>query len=147
MTTLDALEPFLAREELRRDIWARHHAVEVHRVSGVHYSGTEPSSWSEPTDAEIRARAAAEQARAAAWAQSPRGRFLEALRGLEDGGGYAAEVDKVRSAYSRGFASPDRPASPKEVGVALAIIAPINTHDARMAIEAIGLILGERGAA
>ncbi len=75
----------------------------------------------------------------AAFAATPRGRFLAALRGLE--GLYDPEVARARAAYARGFADPNRAPIASEVGYAIRVLGEIRVPDARRAIAALADIL------
>ncbi|MDB5445655.1 MAG: hypothetical protein JWQ97_972 [Phenylobacterium sp.] len=132
--------PFLIREQRTEDLLAADHAREAGRFSGVCYGGMGPAPRTPRTREQVRADAEGAARTASAFAKSPRGRFLLAIRELENLG-WAAEAERARSAMSRGFARPDEPADPREVGVALASIEPINHPDARMACMALAELL------
>lgn len=135
-----ALSPYLAREELREDVRRRHYGADAARSSGVHFGGTEAQSFKMRSDEQVRADAKAAFLASQVFAESPRGRFLKALRELQDLG-YGAEAEAARAAFARGFASADRPACPSEVGFAISKLAGINHPDARIAILALGQLL------
>lgn len=111
-------------------------------TGGVRWSGMSDDLRPRPTLAEQRAATTPSDARTAAFAASPRGRFLTALRELSELG-YGAEAEKARACYSRGFASADRPPCPAEVGRAIAALVEINHPDARIAVAALGGLLTE----
>jgi hypothetical protein len=135
------LAPYVARERRLEAARASGAREEARRSAGVSWSGlgAEPSRAPRGPD-EIRAAAEAALARAADFATSPRGRFLLALRALENRG-YAAQAEAARAAFARGFADPDRPACPAEIGVGLAALARIATSDARSACLALADLL------
>lgn len=139
-----ALAPFLQREELREDVRQRHYAAEARAAAGVRWSGMEPKPETPRSAAEIRADAEVACARADAFARSPRGVFLLAIRQLEQLG-YQGAVDKARSACSRGFSDPAKPAIQGEVGVALLALNDIPGPDACTARAALAEILLETG--
>ena len=78
--------------------------------------------------------------RAAAFTDSPRGRFLLSLRAL-DQLGYTAHAERARAAFARGFADPDRPACPSEIGAALSVLARLERPEARTACLALADLL------
>jgi hypothetical protein len=135
------LAPYLddaRRREAARQADTR---AEAERASGVSWSGlgARPSRPPRTAD-EIRADAEAALARATAFAESPRGRFLLAVRALEQLG-YAAQAEAARAAFARGFADPDRPACPAAIGAALTTLARIAQPDARQACLALAELL------
>jgi hypothetical protein len=135
------IEPYLqaARDQdAARQADAR---AEARRSGGVAWSGLGAGPSQPPRSAaEIRADAEAALARAEAFAASPRGRFLLGVRAL-DQLGYAAHAEKARAAFARGFADPDRPACPAEIGVALGALARIDQPPARTACLALAELL------
>jgi hypothetical protein len=135
------LAPYLdatRRREATRLAQAR---AEADLAGGVAWSGlsTEPSRPPR-TAAEMRADAEAALSRATAFAESPRGRFLLNLRALEQLG-YAAQAEAARAAFARGFADPDRPACPAEIGGALKVLARLEPPQARGACIALADLL------
>ncbi len=137
------LAPFLQRERQLDASRAAQARREDQRSSGVSWSGlragpTRPAR----TPEQVRAAADAALARAAAFAESPRGRFLLGLRGLEDLG-WASQAESARTAFARGFADPDRPACPAEIGAALCALARIDRPEARAACRALAELLGD----
>ena len=143
------LAPYLdeaRRREAARQSEAR---AEAERAGGVTWSGLAAARPSRPprSPEEIRADAEAALQRAMAFAESPRGRFLLAVRALEQQG-YAAQAEKARAAFARGFADPDRPACPAAIGQALTALARIGQPDARHACLALAdLLSGSLGLA
>jgi hypothetical protein len=139
------LAPYLAREHRREAVQEACVREEARRSAGVAWSGLGGETSPSPrTTGEIRAAAEAALARAAAFAESPRGRFLLAVRELEKQG-HAAPAEAARSAFARGFAAPERPACPAEIIAALAALARIGpqAHDACRALaELLGAALG-----
>jgi hypothetical protein len=107
--------------------------------SGVRWSGMSDELDHRPSPAEQRAATTPTAREVAAFAASPRGRFLAALHELEPG--YGAEAERARACNGRGFADPALEPVAQEVGRALEILAPINTPDARAAIAALGELL------
>jgi len=137
----EILSPYLQFEERRDAARAADAAREAQRCSGVAWSGlgaAPPRSGRNPE--EIRAAAEAALARAAHFAASPRGRFLAGLRALERLG-YAGECETARAAFARGFADPDRPARPAEIGAALAVLTRLERPEARQACLALTELL------
>jgi hypothetical protein len=135
------IAPYLAREQRREAVGAAQAEAEARRSAGVCWSGL-GAGPSRPvrTAKEVRAAAEAALARAADFAESPRGQFLLALRRLESLG-YAAQTEAARAAFARGFADPDRPACPAEIGAALGALARIEQPDARQACLALAELL------
>lgn len=137
------LAPYIAQEQDRDAARRAADAVEARRSSGVAWSGLGAQPSRPPRRAEeIRAAAEAALERAAAFAKSPRGRFLLNLRAL-DHLGYAAHAERARAAFARGFADPDRPACPSEIGVALAVLTRLDRPEARTACLALAELLTE----
>ena len=136
------LAPFLASVRERESVRQTAARAEGERGEGVRWSGlaAEPNSRPPRTIDEVRAEAEAEQARSQAFAQSPRGRFLGAVRALELLG-YDASAEKARAAYARGFAELDRPACPAEIGAALTALARVVQPQAREACLALAELL------
>jgi hypothetical protein len=142
------LAPYLDAA-LRREAARRTAACgEAARSAGVSWSGLGPGSAPAPRkSAEIHAEAEDALARAIAFTESPRGRFLLAVQALEKLG-YAAPAEKAHSAFARGLADPGRPACPAEIGAALAILARLDEPDARAACLALAeLLCGSLGLA
>lgn len=138
------ISPFLA-EERRRDAARLATArTEAQRGAGVAWSGlgaTPPGPARGPEA--IRAAAEAALARAEAFAESPRGRFLHCLRALQRRG-YTAQAETARTAFARGFADPDRAACPAEIGAALAALGRLDQPESRRACLALTeLLMGE----
>lgn len=142
------LAPYLTEARRREAAREAEAQAEAARGSGVSWSGLgERPSRAPRTPDEVRADAEAALARAAAFAESPRGRFLLAVRALEQLG-YAAQAEKARAAFARGFADPDRPACPAAIGAALTALARIDQPDARKACLALAdLLSGSLGLA
>lgn len=141
-----ATAPFLARELRAEAAHAADAAAEAGRSGGVSWSGMGAAARAGRTQDQIHADAEAAAARAAAFAATPRGRFLVALRELSELG-YGVEAEKARACYSRGFASADRAPCSTEVGRAIAALVEINHPDARAAVAALGGLLTETRAA
>lgn len=133
--------PYLAQELRREAVRTADRETEARRGAGVSWSGlgAEPSRPPRSPE-EIRAGAEAALARAATFAASPRGRFLLALRALENDG-YAAQAEAGRAAFARGFADPDRAACPAEIGAALAALARVSQPAAHDACRALAELL------
>jgi hypothetical protein len=113
------------------------------RSRGVSWSGLSHAPAAPVRSPErIRADAEAACARAAAFAQSPRGRFLAAVAALE-ALGLRAEPEAARAAYARGFADPDRPACPTEIGRALTALGRLGHAPAGQACAALAELLAE----
>lgn len=72
--------------------------------------------------------AEASLAKQAAWARSPRGRLVAAIKALEVVG-YAHTADRVYACYSRGMADDSREANPAEIGRALTELLSISLND------------------
>src|SRR5690349_16710498 len=135
------LTPYLEEERLREAVRRGCDAAEAGRGAGVTWSGLGASPSRPPrTAGQIRSAAEAALERATAFAKSPRGRFLLGLRAL-DQLGYAAHAEQARAAFARGFADPDRPACPSEIGVALSVLARIERPEARSACLALAELL------
>lgn len=135
------LTPYVAREHSRDAARRAGDAAEARRSAGVAWSGlgAHPSRPPRTAD-EIRAAAEAALRRAAAFTDSPRGRFLLSLRAL-DQLGYTAHAERARAAFARGFADPDRPACPSEIGAALSVLARLERPEARTACLALADLL------
>lgn len=135
------LAPYLAQERRCEAARRADDAAEARRSAGVAWSGlgAQPSRGPR-TPQEIRAAAEAALHRAAAFADSPRGRFLFNLRSL-DQLGYTAHAERARAAFARGFADPARPACPSEIGVALSVLARLAPPQARTACLALAELL------
>jgi hypothetical protein len=135
------LSPYLAQERGREAARQASDAAEAGRSAGVAWSGLGvlPSRAARTAD-EIRAAAEAALHRAAAFAESARGRFLLSLRAL-DQLGYTADAERARAAFARGFANPDRLACPSEIGVALTVLARLDQPAARAACLALAELL------
>jgi hypothetical protein len=133
--------PFVERE--RRAEAARLSAAEgeAARAAGVGWSGLGPDPARLRSPDEVRADALAACARAQAFAESPRGALLLALRALQDLG-WAAQAEAARAAFARGFADPGRPPRLEELACALAILGPIDHAQARAACRALAILLG-----
>jgi hypothetical protein len=127
----------LAAEQARLDS----RRAEAARARGVRWSGLSATPAPEArTSEQICLDADTARARAAAFAESPRGRFLADLAALE-ALGYRQEPEAARAAYARGFADPDRPACPAELGCALTALARIDQPQARGACLALAELL------
>lgn len=134
------LSPYVARER-SREAARQAEAAEARRSAGVAWSGLGALPSRPPRNAEeIRAAAEGALQRAAAFAESPRGRLLLALRAL-DQKGYAAHAERARAAFARGFADPDRPPCPSEIGVALSVLARLDQPEARAGCLALAELL------
>ena len=135
------LTPYLAQEHRREAARRVSDATDAARGRGVAWSalGAQPSRPAR-TPEQIRAAAEAALHRAAAFAESPRGRFLFSLRALDDLG-YAAHAERARAAFARGFADPDRAACPSEIGAALTVLARLERREARTACLALAELL------
>lgn len=137
----DLLAPYLDREHKREAADASDAHGEAQRSAGVAWSGLAAAPPHAPRGPEeIRAAAEAALDRAARFAASPRGRFLAGLRRLEQLG-YAGECETARAAFARGFADPDRPARPGEIGAALGVLTRLEHPDARTACLALAELL------
>lgn len=137
------LAPYLAREAERDSARGAGDAAEARRSGGVAWSGLGARPSRPPRSAgEVRAAAEAALRRAAAFAESPRGRFLLNLRALDDLG-FSAHAERARAAFARGFADPDRPACAAEIGAALAALTRIDRPEARTACLALTELLTE----
>lgn len=137
----EILSPYLTRERRRDDARIADAASEARRSGGVVWSGLSgaPAAARRAPD-EIRAAAETALARARDFAASPRGRFLAGLRTLERLG-HTAECETARAAFARGFADPDRPARPAEIGAALAVLTRLDRPEARGACLALAELL------
>lgn len=135
-----ALAPHLYREKRADEARLADHAREAARTGGVRFGGMEADPIRIRSEAEQRAAAQAAYERMKALGESARGRFLLAIRSLEQVG-YEAVAETARAAYSRGFADERRPACPRNVAAALKALAEINHSDARAAISALAEIL------
>jgi hypothetical protein len=135
------LAPYISRERDRESVRRANDETEARRGAGVAWSGlgAQPSRPPRTAD-EVRTAAEAALKRAAAFAESPRGRFLLNLREL-DHLGYAAQAECARAAFARGFADPDRPACPSEIAVALSLLARLERPEARTACLALAELL------
>jgi len=133
--------PYLAREarlEAARNREGRRAAA---RAAGVAWSGMgETKPPPARTVEQVRADAEAACLRAAAFADSPRGRFLENLRELERLG-EVGPAEAARAAYARGFADPELAASPAELAAALGALAGLSRPPARAACLALAELL------
>lgn len=135
------LAPYLTREVQREAVRMAEGESERRQTSGVAWSGLGAKPSRPPrSPGEVRAAAEAALQRATAFAESPRGRFLLNLRALDDLG-YAAQAERARAAFARGFADPDRAACPSEVGAALAVLTRIDQPQARIACLALTELL------
>lgn len=102
-TTAEDVAQELARQEEQDKVRLSYFAKEAARHRGVSYSGmgsVHPPIERTPAQRLQAAREAV--ARRQAFNASPRGRFLDALRGLENTG-YAYTASNCRNAYNRGF--------------------------------------------
>jgi len=137
----EILSPYLSREERGEEARAADAAREARRSAGVAWSGlSPPPPPPRRSPDEIRAAAEAALARARDFGASARGRFLTGLRALERLG-HAAECETARAAFARGFADPDRPARPAEIGAALAVLTRLERPEARNACLALTELL------
>lgn len=137
----EILGHYLSREERRECARAVDAADEARRSAGVAWSGLgAPPAAPRRSPEEIRGAAEAALARARNFALSPRGRFLSSLRALERLG-YAGDCEIARAAFARGFADPDRPARPAEIGAALAVLTRLERPEARNACLALTELL------
>lgn len=132
-----AAAPYIARAERGERTQAAAHRAQVESFAGK-------SFYVEPRDAkapeQIKAEGVAAYRKAIAFAESPRGRFLTALRELQNLG-YADEADKARACMSRGFADERWPAYAAELGYAIATLERVNHLAARAAVLALAEIL------
>lgn len=128
----EILTPYL--DQARKRETARHAAArrEADRTSGVTWSGMAHESGKPRGEQQLREEAVAALEAAQAFALSPRGRFLASLQALEQSG-HGAAAARARAAFARGFADPQRPACPAEIGAALTAIARLDTPQARAA--------------
>jgi len=134
------LAPYVVRELSREEVRRRAHEAEARRTSGVCYGGEVRSPFPGRSDAEIQTDAHKAYQRNMDFASSPRGRFLLALRELEQVG-FSAEAEKVRNAYSRGMADERKTPALGAVSVAMKTLIEINHSDARAALVALAEIL------
>lgn len=132
------------------EIRARHQArldmrlAETRRNNSTLWSGYVEPVYCMPSDAEIEAQARAETASLEAFKRSTRGRFLRALKDIEVGGGYPAEVYAARAAYGRGIADDRKAPDATEIGHAIKALADIPHQEARDAVAALAeLLVGE----
>jgi hypothetical protein len=135
------VERFHERELVAEQARRADRESEAQRSRGVRWSGLAdaPATEGRPPD-QIRADAEAAHARALAFLDSPRGRFLASLSAVE-ALGFRRESQAARAAYARGFADPDRAACPAEIGYALAAVARLEAPAARDACRALAQIL------
>ncbi|CAN7415096.1 hypothetical protein LJR225_002658 [Phenylobacterium sp. LjRoot225] len=138
------IAPYAAQEQGRDAARQAADRAEAHRCAGVAWSGLGAAPPRPPRTSEaIRAAAEAALARAETFAQSPRGQFLHSLQALQQQG-YAAPAETARAAFARGFADPDRPACPAEIGAALAALGRLDQPESRRACLALTeLLMGE----
>jgi hypothetical protein len=138
------LAPYLAAEQRRDAARQAAASAEASRSAGVAWSGLGPVAARPPRPPQaVRAAAEAALARAETFAQSPRGQLLRSLRALEQRG-CAAPAETARAAFARGFADPDRPACPAEIGAALAALGRLDLPESRRACLALTeLLMGE----
>lgn len=111
--------------------------------TGVRQSGL--ADWGltpEPTARELAARRAKEAADLAAFAETPRGRFLSALKGIRKlkVASYDAASWRAQDAYCRGFDNAALPPSMGELGVAALALSDIPGHAAVLARQALAEI-------
>jgi hypothetical protein len=135
------LAPFLERETRAEEIRRAADEAEASRARGVSWSGLAPTTPVVRSPDEIHREAGAAHMRAMTYAAGPRGRFLAALSELERQG-IERETATARAAYARGFADPDAPACPAEIGCALAVLARQAQPAARDACLALAELLG-----
>ena len=137
----DLLSPYLAQAQRREAVRQAEVGREARRCGGVAWSGLGPGdAGPAPAQAELREEARAALARAQAFADSPRGRFLLGVRALDELG-YVGPAERARAAFARGFADPERPACPAEIGAALSILARLDRPEARAACLALAELL------
>jgi hypothetical protein len=132
------IEPYLQAAQDQEAARRADAQAEARRSGGVAWSGI--GAGPPRSAAQVRADAEAALARAAAFAESPRGRFLLGVRVL-DQLGFVAHAEKARAAFARGFVDPDRPACPAEIGAALHALARIDEPHARTACLALAELL------
>lgn len=141
LETLEALvkEPRLSptfRAGIQREITRAHAARRDHEARrGVCFSGMDADPYAVRPLAEIQAEAA----RAEAFQNSPRGRFLAALNGVEQL--RPAEGDKIRGIWTRELADERKPLNVAAVGSAIVILTEIPGRDARAAVDALAEML------
>lgn len=127
-------EPF--RAGIRREITRAHAARRDHEAGrGVCFS----AMGADPYDIRPLAEIAAEAQAAEARANSPRGRFLAALNGVEQL--RPAEGDKIRGIWTRELADERKPLNVAAVGSAIVILTEIPGRDARAAVDALAEML------
>jgi hypothetical protein len=131
-----ALAPFFAKEMDAETAREAAYQRELNRAGGVCWSGMageprKPRTFDAILEASIARKAAAD-----AFAKSPRGMLLFALRGLEQLS-YAAEADKVRGIYMRSLADGEAPVDCAAVGSAILCLNGIKNSTAREAIDAL----------
>lgn len=125
------LDAELARERVRISL------AKADQPSGVRWSGMD----AEPFRARTIGQMIADADKARKAAESPRGRFLQALQGVADYPTWEAAAEKARAAYWRGFADDGRATSVGEIGVALLALNDAPGQAARDAREALAEIL------
>ena len=138
------LEPFLARAQAAEAARLAQAQARAARSAGVCWSGLAEAAPPARQRGAEQVHAAAEAAlrRAAAFAQTPRGRFLAGLRRLEELG-HAAAAEAARAAFARGFADPQRPPCLAEVGEALRALGRLDSTAARGPCLALAELLSE----
>lgn len=127
-------------DAIRREQVVRRAAWEADRPRGVRFGGLDPEPFYELTEAEIEAQARQRLAGLDAFRASPRGRFLKAIKRLEEAS-YDQEVYAARAAYSRGFADDSREADVAAVAGVIRLLAEIPSQDARTAVAALAELL------
>lgn len=132
------------RKGIRRALNRYEHERQTFEASfGVRWSGMQDSPPELPPLAEIEAAANAADERAT----SPRGRFMAALKGVEQLPTHEADAERLWGIYCRDLADDRQPLNTKAVGAALTILNTIPGKDARACIDALSELLIERKAA
>lgn len=140
--------PYFAAELKREEARIADHKREAQRTGGVCQSGTGVDAFKANTIGDLIRNAEIARQRAEDFARTPRGIFLNALKGVEQMPTYEYDAERLRALYSRDLANADAPLNTKAVGAALAILNEIPGKDARRAIDALAeLLLRTRKAA
>jgi hypothetical protein len=133
--------PFLRREQEAEQANRLAAARQARAERGVTWSGLGAAPVRSGRSAEqVRADAEASRRRAAAFAGSVRGRFLQSLQALE-GAGQFGPAETARAAFRRGFADARQPASCVEIVCALAPLVRLEGSAARGACLALAELL------
>lgn len=135
--------PFFAAELRAEEVRIADH--KRNHQPGVSWSGMGSEPFKAMTVGDLIRNAEIARQRAEDFANSPRGAFLKAVKGIEQLPSFEADAERLRALFNRSLADDRQPVNVKAVGAALVILTSVPGKDARSAVDALAeLLMGAR---